>query len=199
MSKIYTDLLARAEPFPALKKLLLANGHVPLARRRSACLFDAMARTVVGQQLGNHAARAIWQKLWEKSAGQPYKVCRSSSAARLKSSGLSAAKIKALRELATAFSKGAIREEDMQQMDHARRSEIITSLWGFGQWSADMIAIFYFRDPDIWSPGDLALRRAMDTVSNGSSRREQAILKAFATKKSYLCLQLWRSLSSKKQ
>ncbi|MGV0005638.1 MAG: hypothetical protein ACNYPG_03290 [Candidatus Porifericomitaceae bacterium WSBS_2022_MAG_OTU9] len=42
MTAIYKDLLARAKPFPSLHQMLLGNGHVPLPRKRSACLFDAM-------------------------------------------------------------------------------------------------------------------------------------------------------------
>ena len=192
MSKIYADLKARAGPFPPLRQLLVANGHVPLPRRRSACLYDAMARTLVGQQLSNHAAKAIWQRLWDVSKGEPYALCGPSGDRKLRSCGLSATKARALLELRAAFAKGVIQERAMLKLEHQQRSAVITSLWGFGQWSADMLAIFYFRDPDIWSPGDLALRRGLEHVSAGSVRRQRAILSQFTPKKSYLCLHLWR-------
>ena len=151
-----------------------------------------MARTVVGQQLSNHAAKAIWQRLWDASKGEPYALRGPSAARKLRSCGLSATKVRALLELRAAFAKGAIQERAMRGMEHQQRSAVITSLWGFGQWSADMLGIFYFRDPDIWSPGDLALRRGLERVSSGSVRTQRAILSQFTPKRSYLCLHLWR-------
>ncbi|MGV0005639.1 MAG: hypothetical protein ACNYPG_03295 [Candidatus Porifericomitaceae bacterium WSBS_2022_MAG_OTU9] len=147
--------------------------------------------------MSGQPAVAIWQRLWQCSGGDLQGLCDSSGSKKLKACGLSSSKIKALLQLRSAFAEGLVCEDQLRRMDHAKRSELITSLWGFGQWSADMLAIFYFRDPDVWSPGDLALCREMQHASNGSIRKQKSILSAFTSKKSYLCLQLWRGSQKK--
>jgi ABC-type branched-subunit amino acid transport system permease subunit len=69
----------------------------------------------------------------------------------------------------------------------------LTALRGIGPWTADMISLFYFREPDIWPLGDLAVRKTFERFVAEQSRfdLERAAM-LFAPHRSLLALYMWR-------
>ncbi|MEM8810884.1 MAG: DNA-3-methyladenine glycosylase 2 family protein, partial [Cyanobacteria bacterium P01_G01_bin.38] len=71
------------------------------------------------------------------------------------------------------------------------RAQRLTAIWGVGQWTADMMSIFYFGDPDIWPDGDVTARTNLIQLT--SARRKTTLTAArFAPHRSYLALYMWR-------
>ena len=64
---------------------------------------------------------------------------------------------------------------------------------GIGPWTADMISLFYFREPDIWPLGDLAVRKTFERFVAEQSRFDlTGAAELFAPHRSLLALYLWR-------
>jgi DNA-3-methyladenine glycosylase II len=75
-------------------------------------------------------------------------------------------------------------------MDPAEVSAALTALKGIGPWTAEMFLIFGMGHPDIWSPGDLGLRKAVE-AHFGTEQTSSEVAKRWAPYRSYAALYLW--------
>jgi len=149
-----------------------------------------LARAVTGQQISANAARSIWARV-EAAGGDALAdlFCAANEAA-LKQCGLSRNKVKALCHIGAAHQAGLLDRAEIKALDHAARSERLTQIWGIGQWTCDMLAIFYCRELDIWPEGDLAVVRGLKRFAK---RRKPSLVAAeFAPYRSLLALYMWR-------
>jgi DNA-3-methyladenine glycosylase II len=155
-----------------------------------------LARVVVGQQLSTRAAATIWQRIeaLSKTTNQPIPaLALTASPEALRACGLSGGKLLTLQALATAEAAGQLKRARMAQLAIPERTAGLTALRGIGPWTADMISLFYFREPDIWPLGDLAVRKTFERFVAEQSRfdLERAAM-LFAPHRSLLALYMWR-------
>ena len=109
----------------------------------------------------------------------------------LRGCGLSEAKVKAVGAIAQAALAGQLDATELSQLKATERTARLTALWGVGQWTADMMNIFYFGEPDIWPDGDVAARKTLEKLT--SKRRKTTCTAAqFSPYRSYLALYMWR-------
>jgi len=178
-----------------LKKLLQKNGVIEINVTKNLPLFDCLAQTVVEQQLAYAAAKTIWKRLNKaaSSANQTlFQFCNQNNQTTLKKIGLSGNKIKAILGARSAIKNGALNAEDLSDMDYKKLHKTITSLWGFGNWSVDMIAIFYYGMTNIWSEQDLILSRGIKSLCKETDLSPEDLLQLVDPYQSYLALHIWR-------
>lgn len=202
MSKIIHEKLITItqRKFKPLHKIVVANGPQHLRKNHKDDLFTYLANTVTGQQLSNQAAATIWGrvvKAAQDSNESLFDFCCEQNVEALRACGLSRNKIKAIIGVKEACTNGVLDSQKLMKADYEELRKTISSLWGFGTWSADMIAIFYFGMKDVWSNEDLSLRRALGVVANNDPKIEQAILEHTTPYKSYLALHLWKAVDTK--
>ena len=152
---------------------------------------ERLCRPGPGQQLSVKAAASIWGRVVDSAAEQPLVDYFSTiSPDTLRQCGLSAAKAKAMRAIALATLANQLDESLLSELDHEERTHCLTEIWGVGQWTADMMGIFYFGDPDIWPDGDTTARKNLERLT---SRRRKTVRTAarFAPYRSYLALYMW--------
>src|SRR4030095_15402231 len=75
--------------------------------------------------------------------------------------GLSAAKIKTLKAIATAIDKGVIDLDALAEKPADEAHATLTELHGVGPWTADIYLLFCLGHADAWPAGDLALQEAV--------------------------------------
>lgn len=123
--------------------------------------FAYLVRAIVGQQLAGAAAATIHGRLVDALDGDVVveKVCRADPQ-RLRGAGLSAAKLKAILDLATKCAAGelVLEEDHLAAMDDETLVEHLTAVWGVGRWTAQMFLMFRMGRPDVWPSGDLGVR-----------------------------------------
>ena len=134
-----------------------AAGDPPLRRRPAG--FEGLARIVVGQQVSVASAEAIWGRT--VLAVQPFEpqALLALEDRKLVAAGLSGAKIRTLRAVATAAANGL----DLTRLDHLADEEVhaaLTAVSGIGPWTADIFLLFCLGRADAWAAGDLALQVA---------------------------------------
>lgn len=157
-------------------------------------LAHRLCRSVAQQQLSVKAARTIWNRVLEASNGKPLTdFFNEENSALLHTCGLSKAKVRAICGISEVSRRGDLEAREFKLLTHEERCTRLTALWGVGQWTADMISIFYFGDKDIWPDGDLAARKTLEKLT---SRRRKTIrtAKRFAPYRSYLALYMWEYL-----
>lgn len=149
-----------------------------------------LARAVTGQQVSAAAARSIWARVEAAGGGALADFLCAANETALKQCGLSCNKIKALCRIGTAHAAGLLDSVEIRRLDHAARSERLTQIWGIGQWTCDMLAIFYCRELDIWPEGDLAVVRGLKRFAR--RRQPNRVAALFAPYRSLLALYMWR-------
>ncbi len=138
---------ALLEQDPRLKPIFELAG-MPALRRRDPG-FAGLAAIVCGQQVSIASAAAIWARV--SAAFDPFHhdALRRARADRLGRLGLSAAKIKTLKNLA--------RELAAERLN----LEVLAALHGIGPWTADVYLLFRLGHGDAWPAGDLAVQEAV--------------------------------------
>lgn len=166
-------------------------GPIMIQPKNSIPLAEQLCRSVTGQQLSVKVAQTIWGRLLEASGDQPLtEFITIEKSDLLQSCGLSAAKVRAMCGIAEEARAGNLEAVDLGAIDHHERSKRLIHLWGIGQWTVDMISIFYFGDEDVWPDGDLVARTTLEKLT---SKRRKTVRTAerFAPYRSQLAHYMW--------
>src|SRR3984957_19727886 len=150
---------ARVIEDPRLKQVFDIAGMPALRRREPG--FAGLAHIVCGQQLSTASAAAIWARL--SAAFDPFhhEAIRRARADRLGRLGLSAAKIKTLKNLAREIAAGRLNLDVLANEDADAAHHSLISLHGIGPWTADVYLLFCLGHGDAWPAGDLAGQEAV--------------------------------------
>ena len=192
----HEHLLACAEGEGRFLKLLAFNGLKSLPRRGGESFSERISRAVAGQQLSTKAADTIWGrvKLLQRSSNSTFdSFIASKGDDELRDCGLSRAKIRTIRGVVDGAMKGQLDIELLSEMDHLALMNHLTNFWGIGLWTAEMMAIFYFHSPNVWSKGDVGLKNSLSLLYPDEERRLKLVESA-APYRSYLSMHLWAGL-----
>lgn len=192
---IRTALDDLAERHERIARALAQVGY-PEERRRDHS-FETLARIVVGQQVSVAAATSINKKLVNALDGQlTARAVLNASDELLRSAGLSRQKVNYIQSLATAEATGTLVLEGLPELADDDAVAVITSIKGFGEWSAHMYLMFSLGRPDIWPVGDLAVREGFKRIQGLEERPSAGKLKPmgeeFRPYRSSLAMLCWR-------
>jgi AraC family transcriptional regulator of adaptative response / DNA-3-methyladenine glycosylase II len=99
--------------------------------------------------------------------------------------GLTGARQRSIAALAAALAGGSVALDPGADREDAERA--LRAVPGVGPWTAALVALRGLGDPDVWLPGDLALRRSLATL--GSSDADAAT--RWRPWRSYAVMHLW--------
>lgn len=169
---------ALAEDCKVMRAIYARTGVPPL--RDISADFAGLAKIVTGQQLSAASAAAIWSRV--AAAIRPFDAARvrATPDGTLAGLGLSGAKVRTLKAIATASADDGF---DVAALARASDEEVIerlTSLHGIGPWTADIYLLFALRRADAFPAGDLALQLAVQRLMTLQERPSPAKLLAIA-------------------
>ncbi len=144
---------------PRLKPVFKVAGMPALRRREPG--FQGLAHIICGQQLSTASAAAIWGRLTAAFDPFHHDAFRRARADRLGRLGLSAAKIKTLKNLAREITTGRVNLDVLANEDADAAHNALVSLHGIGPWTADLYLLFCLGHGDAWPAGDLAVQEAV--------------------------------------
>ncbi len=142
-----------------LKPVLVRAGMPSLRRREPG--FVGLAHIICGQQLSTASASAIWDRLSKAFDPFDQHAVRHARADRLGRLGLSAAKIKTLKNLARELAADRVNLDVLAEEDADAAHHTLTALHGIGPWTADVYLLFCLGHGDAWPAGDLAVQEAI--------------------------------------
>jgi DNA-3-methyladenine glycosylase II len=143
---------------PRLKPVAETAGVFSLRRREAG--FAGLCAIVCGQQLSTASAAAIRDRLFAAFDPFHHDTVRKARSDKLKRLGLSAPKIKSIREIGKAVAKGQIDLTAVGNMDADAAHAALTALHGIGPWSADIYLLFCLGHSDAFPAGDLAVQES---------------------------------------
>ncbi len=153
--------------------------------------FHVLARSIIYQQLATRAAATIYGRVRELSPGPRFPTPEQMLALpdeRLRGAGLSGNKTKAIRDLSTKVVSGELRLRGIGRYDDEEIIRRLTTVWGIGEWTAQMFLIFKLGRLDIMPAGDLGVQEGLRVLDGLDGRPSAAALLGRA--------EVWRPLCS---
>jgi DNA-3-methyladenine glycosylase II len=144
---------------PRLKPIFGLTGMPALRQREPG--FAGLAAIVCGQQLSTASAAAIWARVSAAFDPFDHASLRKARADRLGRLGLSAAKIKTLKNIARELAAERLNLDVLANEDADAAHNTLTALHGIGPWTADVYLLFCLGHGDAWPAGDLAVQEAV--------------------------------------
>jgi DNA-3-methyladenine glycosylase II len=175
---LQTAMAALVAQDPRLVDVLEKAGMPGIRRRESG--YAGLCAIVCGQQLSTASAAAIRARLFAAFDPFHHDAVRLARADKLARLGLSRPKIKAIKAIGAAISKGEIDLDAVHQMDADKAHEALTALHGIGPWTADIYLLFCLGNADAWPAGDLALQEAARIAFNLKKRPDAKALTKLA-------------------
>ena len=146
---------------PVLAGLIKAGGPIRIGWRTGSH-FAGLVEAIVYQQLAGPAARAIHGRLVAALDGdvEPEALLALSDET-LRAVGLSANKVRSLRDLATKVLDGTVvlSPRGLSRQSDEDVTARLTTVRGIGPWSAQMFLIFRLQRLDVWPTGDFGVRQ----------------------------------------
>lgn len=163
---------------PRLKPIAEKAGSFALRQREAG--YAGLCAIVCGQQLSTASAAAIRDRLFKAFDPFHHDTVRKARTDKLKRLGLSAPKIKAIREIGHALSKGQIDLVAVGAMDADDAHAALTALHGVGPWTADIYLLFCLGHADAFPAGDLAVQESARIAFNLRKRPDAKALTKMA-------------------
>ena len=165
--------------------------------------FFRICKEIVGQQLSSKAGRAIFSRfknVFPKGIVCPEAVLATSHET-LRDSGISHAKARYIRNLAEAVAGKELDFKSFKKLDNEQIIKQLTKVKGIGPWTAQMFLMFTMGREDVFSPGDLGLRKAIKKVykfkKKPSQQQIEKIVSQWSPYKTYGSMILWGILDLK--
>lgn len=161
--------------------------------------FEALARSIVFQQLSTKAARTIYGRLEEAAGGAvtPEGI-QNLSIGEMQRCGLSKQKIAYIRDLAEHAVSGKVDFTRLPEMGDEEVIATLTDIKGVGVWTAHMFLLFALRRPNVLAVGDLGVRTAIQRQYRKrklpTPDQVHKLAKGWHPYCSVACWYLWRSL-----
>ncbi|MFB6162911.1 MAG: DNA-3-methyladenine glycosylase [Halococcoides sp.] len=183
-----TDAVATLRRDPDLGPIVERVGPVDIEPHPDP--FRRLVVSIVRQQLSMASARSIRERLFDAVEPTPEAVL-AADPDRLADTGLSTAKVEAVRAAARAH-----REHDWPAAFEGRSDRAVqaalTDVRGIGPWTAKMYLIFALGREDVFPVEDLGIRRAMERLFDDPTRAEmRSIAERWSPYRSYAARYLW--------
>ena len=141
----------------------------PLPRIRPAG-FETLLSAIVGQQISTAAAAAVMGRVRELLPNMEASELQNLPSHSLRQAGLSGRKVEYALGLAEAIADGSLNIVELESLDDEQAIQAITSLRGFGDWSAEIYLMFSLQRRDVFPANDLALQVALQRLKGLEQR-----------------------------
>ncbi len=131
-----------------------------IQRELSPDIFDALIRSIVGQQISRKAAFTVYNRLTDRVGITPENIANA-KVLTIKECGMSMKKAEIIQEIAFATITGAIKINDYENMTDEEIIKDLTKLRGVGVWTAEMLLMFSLNRLDILSYNDLIIKKSI--------------------------------------
>lgn len=165
-----------------------------IQRPADADLFAAVVHHIVGQQISTKAQATVWRRMEEALNPVCAETVLAAGTERLQSMGITFKKAAYIQDFAEKVRSGAFDLEGIQRKSDEEAVRELSALKGVGVWTAEMILLFCLQRPNVFSYGDLAIRRGLRMVYHHRSidrARFERYRRRFSPYCSVASLYLW--------
>lgn len=200
------DVRRAARRLQAMDPALAPHLEAPLDFRpkRAQSPYASLFKAVVHQQLSLKAAQTILGRVIVAAGGKnipPPQCLLQLSEKTLRGAGLSQNKANALRDLAKKTISGEVpTAREIVTLGNGEIVRRLTSIYGVGKWTVEMLLIFQLGRADVWPVDDYAVRRSLGEVLGlteiPTAKQAQIAGDRWRPYRSVVALHLWRRLNN---
>lgn len=173
--------------------------------RKTEDLFVRLCRTIIGQQLSGKAASTIYGRFLElfgKKKITPRNVLAIPDR-ELRGVGMSWGKAGFIKDLALKVKDKELHLDKLFEMSDEEVKKELMSVKGIGEWTAEMFLMFTLGRENIFSFGDLGLKKGMVKVYNlkemPTEEKSEKITAKWNPYKTYGSIALWQAVDQEEQ
>lgn len=162
--------------------------------------FAKLCGEIINQQLSDKASATIYkrfQKLYPNGRINPDHTLKLKHQ-ELRATGTSNAKVTFIKELAQKIANKEVQLEKLGRMTDGEVVTALTKIKGVGPWTAEMFMMFSLAREDVFSHGDLGLRKAIKKLygfkKEPTRKQIEKITKKWSPYRTYACTVLWQIL-----
>lgn len=182
-----------------LKKILEQQGPLDLKGKKDLCNY--LCASIMSQQLSTKVASVIHQRYIDLFGGAyplPEAILEI-PAERLRSIGLSNAKVQYVRNVASFAIEKGISRKQLDGMTDEEVIQYLTQIKGVGRWTAEMMLMFALKREDVFPADDLGIQQAMTRLyqldPSDRKKLKEAMLRIaskWSPYRTYASMHLWR-------
>lgn len=193
--KPYTDVLKTRHS--NLKLLIKIVGDLDFKIPIWESIEDAIVYAVIGQMLSAAATNSIIKRLSETIGSSKEIISWASQQSNNPGPliGVSQRKRRAFAEWSHYATKNKRSYKAWPKLSLSEYRCEVKKIWGFGDWAADMIAIFYLGRMDVWPEADGGIKKVSKVVFGTHDSKH--IVKYIHGCESVAALYLWELLNRK--
>ena len=176
-------------------------------------LFEDIVWTIVGQQLSGKAADTIFQRLREQVASSPSpsgerpaftpETLLEMTDEEMRACGISGGKTRAIKNLCEKITEMELNLATLAELSDDEVKIELTKIKGIGPWTAEMILMFSLGRTDVFSTGDLGLRKGAMALYNlralPNEKKLLTLAKKWSPYRTYAARILYRVADKKKK
>lgn len=165
--------------------------------------FKSLCGEIIGQQLSGKAADTIYarfEKLFDGKKITPKNVLGIPDE-KLRKAGMSWSKARFIKDLTQKISNNDLKLEKLKDLSDELVIQEVTKVKGIGPWTAEMFLMFTLGREDIFSHGDLGLKKAIKKLykfkKEPTKKQIEKIVDKWKPYRTYASRILWKSLEMK--
>lgn len=185
---------------PILYSLVEKVTLPPISKRQPDQYFHHLCHEIIGQQLSGKVVDVLcdrFDKLFGKRKVTPENVLKFSEE-KLRAIGMSWSKARFIRDLADKVSSKLVKLDQLAQFSDEDVIAELTKVKGIGPWTAEMFLMFTLGREDVFSFGDLGLKKAIMKLykmkREPSRKKLESLSKKWSPYRTHAALVLWKSL-----
>ena len=192
--KIHDFLIDKSRKFPFIKNEISNNGLLKITKQNTD-LFSFMVKTIIAQQISNEVAEMLWERLCSQLKQNSISIKSFKNIRYLKKilikTKISKSKINFISELYIATLKKEIDERMLLKKTEDEINSLLIGYKGIGQWTCNMILIFYYKKLNIFPVNDLVIKKTLRKL-NLLEKKKINFQENYSPYLSIFSLHLWK-------
>lgn len=189
---------------PSLKALFDKYKGYKFSARLERAPYESLVRAIAHQQLHGKAAETILGRMMRLFPGKPFPDAQDLLAIddmKLRECGYSGSKTKSIKDIALKTVEGLVPDrQSIGQLSNDEIVERLTSIYGVGRWTVEMLLIFQLGRPDIWPVDDFGVRKGFQVFKRKREMPTAKEIKPWGAKwapyQTIVSLYLWQEANS---
>ena len=192
--EIHIFLLRKSNHLHFLNEIIKNNGVISIPNSKIN-LFETLVKTIISQQISSKAANNIWMKitkiLKKKNVCLLDFLSSPKNCLAFQKIGISKQKYNYIKTIHKGFLTDNLSEVDLLNLKFNEFKEQLIQYKGIGEWTCNMIGIFYLQEKNIWPKDDLIIKKISKLVEARENQEIKFEL-MFKPYLSILALHFWK-------
>ena len=190
--KIHQEILRKSSKYNIIKREIEKNGIIKIQKSKLD-LFTFITKTIIAQQISDKVAQSLWKKFcFFFKTEYPNKnniINKRLLNNALENVGISQKKKSYIKTFYNDSKKNLIDKLEFQDEEQIRTSLI--KFPGIGNWTCDMVLIFYLNRINIFPTSDLVIKKTTEKLCILENKRID-FTNSFSPYLSIFSLHLWK-------